>query len=152
MSEHGVNVKWSRGTDEFKRSRYQRGHEWSFDGGQKVRGSASPGNVPAGTADPFGVDPEEAFVAALSSCHMLWFLALASKAGFVVDSYDDDAIGTLTPDGKGSAFFSRVVLRPKIAFAGDAPSADALAKLHHEAHEKCFIANSVKSEVAIEPR
>jgi organic hydroperoxide reductase OsmC/OhrA len=151
MSEHGVRIVWNRGTDAFARSKYSRVHEWRFDGGAVVRGSASPVNVPPGTADPAGVDPEEAFIAALSSCHMLWFLALASKAGFIVDSYDDDAIGSLTSDGKGgTAYFSRVTLRPKVVFSGKMPSATELDAIHHQAHDKCFIAASVKCEVVVE--
>ena len=151
-AEHFARVEWVRGKDPFLAGRYSRAHAWRFDGGAVVAASASPANVPLGTADDAAVDPEEAFVASLSSCHMLWFLALAARDGFIVDTYDDDAMGTLTPDGRGSAYFSRVALRPKVTFNGNAPDPRELALLHHQAHQKCFIANSIKAEVVVEPR
>ena len=152
MSEHTARVVWSRGTDSFKGGRYSRAHTWHFDGGAVVPASASPANVPLGTADDAAVDPEEAFLASISSCHMLWFLALAARDGLTVDTYEDEVIAALAPDGRGSAYFPRVTLRPKIAFSGKTPSATELFGLHHQAHEKCFIARSVKSEIVIEPR
>ena len=103
-------------------------------------------------SDPAGVDPEETFVAALSSCHMLWFLALAAKHGFIIDEYDDDAVGVLERNAEGKTAMTRVTLRPAIRFSGREPSADELHGLHHESHEKCYIANSVKSEILVEPR
>jgi organic hydroperoxide reductase OsmC/OhrA len=104
-------------------------------------------------SDPAGVDPEEALVAAISSCHMLWFLSLASDAGYVVESYEDDAVGTMGRDADGREAITEVVLRPRIAFGGEAqPDADAVAKLHDEAHHRCFIANSVRSAIRVEPR
>jgi organic hydroperoxide reductase OsmC/OhrA len=152
MSEHIATVRWRRGEYDFADGRYSRGHAWHFDGGAVVHASASPNNVPEGTADVAGVDPEEAFVASLSSCHMLWFLALAARDGLIVDSYEDAAVGTLSPNDRGGAWLSKVTLRPRIAFKGGAPGKKLLAELHHEAHEKCFIAASIRSEIAIEPR
>jgi organic hydroperoxide reductase OsmC/OhrA len=147
---HEARVTWRRGSDAFLGGRYSRAHEWSFDGGAVVPASASPANVPPGTADAAGVDPEEAFIAALSSCHMLWFLGLAARAGLTVDSYDDEAVGTISRNDRGSPYFSRVALRPKIVFSGKTPTAAEITALHHQAHEKCHIANSVKAEVVIE--
>ena len=153
MSEHSAVVRWQRGSDEFARGRYSRAHEWRFDGGATVHASASPSVVRVPWSDPAGVDPEEAFVAAVSSCHMLWFLSLAADKGFVVESYEDDAVGTMGSNAEGREAVTDVVLRPRIAFGGDKrPDAAVLEALHHEAHVECFIANSVKSAIRIEPR
>ncbi|HJT99464.1 MAG TPA: OsmC family protein [Rhodanobacteraceae bacterium] len=153
MSEHSATVRWQRGDDAFARSRYSRSHEWQFDGGAVVKASASPAVVRAPWSDPAGVDPEEAFVAAIASCHMLWFLSLAADAGYIVDRYEDDAIGTMARNAEGREAVTDVALRPRIAFSGDErPDAGAIAKLHDEAHHRCFIASSVRSTIRIEPR
>jgi organic hydroperoxide reductase OsmC/OhrA len=145
MSEHHATVEWNRGGSEFKYETYPRTHEIRFDG-LSLKGNAAPANIPATVKPEAGVDPEQAFVAALSSCHMLWFLHIACRAGYVVDSYVDEAVGVLD-----KAWMSRVTLRPRVGFSGKAPSAEELEALHHKAHEKCFIANSVKTDVRIEP-
>jgi organic hydroperoxide reductase OsmC/OhrA len=152
MSTYTATIRWTRdpGTD-FTKGRYSRAHEWAFDGGAVVPASASPDNVPPGTADEAGVDPEEAFIAAISSCHMLFFVDYARRAGFVVDSYVDEAIGVLEKRADGKIWMSRVTLRPRVEFSGDKrPAAEDSARLHHRAHEDCFIANSVSSEVTVE--
>ena len=152
MSEHIASVRWQRNDDAFLRGRYSRAHEWRFDGGAIVRASASPSVVRVPWSDPAGVDPEEALVAAVSSCHMLWFLSLAADAGHVVESYEDDAVGTLGRDAEGREAVTDIVLRPRIAFGDKRPDAAAIAKLHDEAHHRCFIANSVRSAIRVEPR
>lgn len=152
MSEHLCTVSWHRAGAAFVDGRYARAHEWRFDGGAVVPASASPHVVPSPWSDPRGVDPEEAFVAALSSCHMLSFLWLASRRGLVVDAYEDDAIGRMGPNAHGRAAVVRVELRPRIRFSGPRLPSDAeVAALHHEAHDVCFIANSVTTEVVVEP-
>lgn len=153
MSNHTATVTWRRDAAEpFTDNRYSRAHTWTFDGGAEVLGSSSPHSVPVPLSDPAGVDPEEAFIAALSSCHMLWFLSLAARKGLVVDSYEDAAEGVLSKDGDGKTAITLVTLRPQTRFASAAPTEAELAALHHEAHERCFIANSVKSEVRCEPQ
>ena len=133
------------------RNQYHRAHQWDFDGGATVPASSSPQHVRLPFSDPAGVDPEEAFIAALSSCHMLFFLHLAARAGWVVDAYVDDAEGTMGTDDAGRTAMAGVTLRPRIAFGGDAaPTAVELAALHHEAHERCYIANSVRCPVVVE--
>jgi organic hydroperoxide reductase OsmC/OhrA len=150
MSTHVAMVRWQRGDATFSDGRYSRRHAWTFDGGAVVAASPSPEVVPAPWSDPAAVDPEEAFVAAVSSCHMLWFLSIAAKRGFRIDTYTDEAEGFLDKDGDGRMAMTRVVLRPRIAFdAANTPSAADLAAMHDEAHEKCFIANSVKTAVEI---
>lgn len=149
MSEHTASIRWNRGGRPFTYDSYSRDHEWAFDGGQRLRGSAAPAYL--GSTE--GVDPEEALVAALSSCHMLTLLAIAAKKGWVVEEYEDDAVGTLAKDANGKLSVTQVVLRPRIAFGGDVrPDDAALQRLHHQAHEHCFIANSVRTEISIEPR
>jgi organic hydroperoxide reductase OsmC/OhrA len=153
MAESVATVRWERGTQDFRDRRYSRRHRWSFDGGVEVTASSSPGVVRVPLSDPAGVDPEEAFVASLASCHLLSFLWLAAKAGFVVDSYADDAVGVLSPKEGGRMWVSVVTLRPRVRFSpGAAPDAAAFADLHHRAHEECFIANSVRTDVRCEPR
>ena len=151
--EYRATVSWKRGSDEpFTDGKWSRAHEWKFDGGVTVQASSSPLSVKLPLSRADAVDPEEALVAALSSCHMLTFLYLAYRQGFVVDSYADDAVGVMTKNGRGKLFVSRVALRPRIAFSGaKQPSAEDLAKLHHHAHEECYIANSVLTEVVVEP-
>ena len=151
MSEHVATIEWSRGDQAFADNRYSRAHDWRFDGGAVVRGSSAPTSVPLPMSDPAAVDPEEAFVAALSSCHMLFFLAFAAKAGFVVDRYRDAAVGVLGRDDRGKTSMTVVTLRPEVAFAGDAPDAETVSDLHHRAHQACYIANSVRTGVRVEP-
>lgn len=148
MSSFSAEVTWERGDARFTDNRYSRGHQWRFDGGQVVPASSSPHVVPLPYSVAESVDPEEAFVAALSSCHMLFFLALAAKKGLVVDSYTDKAEGVMEAvDGKTQV--TRVTLNPRITYAGDAPDRETEADLHHRSHELCFLANSVKSEIEI---
>ena len=152
MSSYTATIRWTRdpGTN-FATGQYSRGHTWEFDGGVTVPASPSPHIVPAPWSDPNGVDPEEAFVASLSSCHMLFFVDYARRAGFVVDSYIDEAEGVLEKRADGKMWMSRVILHPQAEFSGDKqPSADEIADLHHRAHEDCFIANSVTTEVTVE--
>jgi len=154
MSEHIATIEWSRGDQPFLDKRYARAHDWRFDGGAKVRGSSAPSDlVPPPLSDPAAVDPEEALVAALSSCHMLFFLAFAAKAGFVVDRYRDEAVGVLGRDERGKTSITAVALRPAVTFSGALlPDATAIDDLHHRAHGACYIANSIRAEVTIEPR
>lgn len=151
MATHGAVVAWRRGEDVFVDRRYSRVHRWRFDGGFEVPASSSPHVVRAPFSDPANVDPEEAYVAALSSCHMLWFLDLAARRGFRIDSYVDAAEGAMLTDAGGQDWIATVTLRPHIVFSGPlAPSAAEVEALHHEAHANCFLANSVRS--AIETR
>ena len=151
MSTYTATIRWSRdGAEGFAKGQYSRAHQWAFDGGAMVPASASPHVVPAPWSEPAGVDPEEAFVASLASCHMLFFLDFARRAGFVIDSYVDEAEGVLETRGDGKMWMSRVTLHPQVTWSGDPPDEAALADLHHRAHEACFIANSVTTEVVIE--
>lgn len=150
MSHYDATIYWERGGQDFLDDNYSRGHEWRFDGGQIVPASASPGIVPLPKSVAESVDPEEAFVASLSSCHMLFFLSLARIRDIVVDRYTDEAVGYLDKDGHGRMAMTRVVLRPRCEYAGEAPDPALIEKLHHKAHELCFIANSVTSEVITE--
>lgn len=152
MAAYTATIRWSRGDAAFTDQKYSRAHEWRFDGGVTVPGSSSPHVVrlPYSRAD--AVDPEEAFVASLSSCHMLWFLSIAADAGFVVDRYDDEAAGTMARNAEGRLAMTVVTLRPKVAFAGaKRPTPDEFAALHERAHHECFIANSVRTDVRCEP-
>lgn len=152
MATYTATVTWNREGAVFTDKRYSRAHQWSFDGGAQVPASASPHVVPLPYSDPGGVDPEEAFVASISSCHMLWFLFLAAERGFRVDSYQDEARGELGKNAEGREAMLRVVLRPRIVFSGGkVPTADELDRLHEESHHRCFIANSVRTEVRVEP-
>jgi organic hydroperoxide reductase OsmC/OhrA len=152
MSTYTATIRWSGNDPEsFRKGRYTRAHEWAFDGGAVVPASASPDNVPPGTADEAGVDPEEALVAAIASCHMLFFVDYARRDGFVVHSYIDEAVGVMENRADGKIAVTKVTLRPKIAFSGEQkPTADEIADLHHRSHEDCFIANSVNSKVTVE--
>jgi len=153
MSHHTAEIVWQRDEQPFTDGRYSRGHRWRFDGGAEVRASASPQIVPLPMSDGTAVDPEEAFVAALASCHMLFFLALAANLGWRVECYRDHAIGTLAKDPGGRLVMTEVVLRPEVMLSGEAPpGATEIAALHHRAHEQCFIANSVKTLVRVEPQ
>ena len=150
MSRHEAEISW-RSDGEFVSGRYSRRHAWRFDGGAVVTASASPDIVAVPMSDPAGVDPEEALVASAASCHMLWFLSLAREAGLAVESYSDKAEGEMGRIAPGRIAITRITLRPDIAFAGPAPDPATLARLHHEAHERCFIANSLKTEIVVEP-
>ena len=151
MSEHKVTIDWKLGGPDFAKGRYSREHTWSFDGGVTVPASPSPAVVPVPWSNPANVDPEEAFVAAIASCHMLTYLWVASRAGFVVESYRDAAVGVMTKNERGVPWVSLVTLRPEIRYGGEKhPTAEEIAQLHHLAHEQCFIANSIKTEVKVE--
>ena len=150
MSQHTATIDWTRTGPDFLKGRYSREHTWAFDGGVVVAASPSPSVVPVPWSKPENVDPEEAFVAAVSSCHMLTFLYLAGKAGYQVDSYHDEAVGFLTKNEKGVPWLSRITLDPVICYSGETcPDASAIAHLHHLAHEQCFIANSIRTEVTV---
>jgi organic hydroperoxide reductase OsmC/OhrA len=153
VSEYLATIEWRRDGAKFSDNRYSRAHTWRFDGGLTVPGSSSPHVVRAPYSDPAAVDPEEAFVASVSSCHMLWFLLLAVKAGLIVDSYSDEAVGVMEKNLEGKLAITRITLRPKIVFAGaKSPSAAEIDALHHKAHEECFIANSVRTAITVESR
>lgn len=149
MGTYTATIVW-QDDGQFASGRYSRGHEIRFDGGAVVRGSSSPHVVPLPFSDPAGVDPEEALVASVSACHMLWFLNLAQEAGLEVASYADEAEGVMGRVGRGKMAVTRIALRPRIRFAGAEPSAEQIERLHHEAHERCFIANSLKTEIVVE--
>ncbi|MEP6503724.1 MAG: OsmC family protein [Betaproteobacteria bacterium] len=152
MATHVATIRWQVGDADFLGKRYSRAHTWHFDGGAVVAASSSPHVVPLPMSDAAGVDPEEAIVAALASCHMLWFLDIASRAGFAVASYEDAADGRMGRNAAGKLVVALVTLRPRVRFAGErAPDAQALAALHHEAHAECFLANSVRCEIRCEP-
>ena len=147
-----ATVAWERNGAVFTDRRYSRAHRWEFDGGVEVPASASPHSVPLPFSLAEAVDPEEAFVASVASCHMLWFLAIAAQRGHVVDSYRDAATATMGPDAEGRVAILDVYLRPEVRFAGGPEvGADRLAELHHAAHAECFIANSVRSAIHCHP-
>lgn len=151
MHEYQATISWERGDTDSALHRYSRAHEWTFDGGLTVPASASPHIVRAPYSDAAAIDPEEAFVASLSSCHMLWFLDIAAQRGFRVASYVDNAIGVMEKNAIGKIAITRVTLRPRALFAGEKlPTAEEVAALHHAAHEECFIANSVTTDVRCE--
>jgi organic hydroperoxide reductase OsmC/OhrA len=152
MSTYTAQLVWERGGQDFLSQKYSRRHKIHFDGGAEVLASSSPSVVPVPASDPAGVDPEEAFVASLSSCHMLWFLFVAAKRGFVIDRYEDNPTGVLERNAERRFVMSVVTLRPKITWSGaKQPTAAELDEMHHKAHEECYIANSVKTEVRVEP-
>jgi organic hydroperoxide reductase OsmC/OhrA len=147
MSEHKVTLTWQRGDTPFEYQKYSRDHTWKFDGGHEMEASAAPAYL----GNPKNVDPEEAFVASLSSCHMLTFLAVACKKKFVMDEYTDEAVGHMEKNENGKMAITRVELHPKITFSGDLqPTEQELDEMHHFAHDNCFIANSVKTKVTVE--
>ena len=150
MGRHVAEIAW-RSDGGFTAGSYSRRHELRFDGGAIVPASSSPDVVPAPMSDPAGVDPEEMLVASAASCHMLWFLDLARRAGLDVAAYRDRAEGEMGRDAAGRIAIVRIALRPEIDFAGPAPDPEKVARLHHEAHEHCFIANSLNSEIVVEP-
>ena len=154
MSEHKASLHWDLGNSsgsDFLKGRFSRAHHWSFDGGLTVPASASPAVVPATYCNVSGVDPEEAFIASLASCHMLTFIYLASRQGFQIDAYDDDAVGRLAKNDSGAQWISEVTLRPRITYGGDKrPTPSDEEHLHHLAHQQCFITNSVRTAVTVE--
>jgi organic hydroperoxide reductase OsmC/OhrA len=150
VSNHKAMISWKRTSEEFLKGKYSREHTWTFDGGLVVQASPSPSVVPAPYSNAAYVDPEEAFVASLSSCHMLTFLYLAGRKGFQVDNYDDEAVGVVTKNERKLPWVSTVTLNPRIVFSGTKlPTRAEEEHLHHESHEQCFIANSVKTEVLV---
>lgn len=152
MAQHTAEILWLRNEQDFLNNRYSRKHLLRFDGGIEVAGSSSPHVVPLPMSDAAAVDPEEAFVASLSSCHMLWFLSIAAKHKFCVDSYADAAVGVMGKNAEGKMAMLTVTLKPEIQFSGErVPTFDQIKQMHHDAHEECFIANSVKTEVLCEP-
>jgi len=152
MSEHRATIDWRRGDAAFDYETYSRAHLLRFEGGIEVPARAAPAAIPPTAAGGPGVDPEQAFVASLSSCHMLWFLHFACRAGHVVERYVDEASGVLGKAADGRMAMTRVTLNPLVTFSGEAPGAQAHAALHEKAHERCFIANSVTTEVVLQPR
>lgn len=152
MAQYTAEVLWLRSEQDFISNRYSRRHLLRFDGGIEVAGSSSPHVVPLPMSDAAAIDPEEAFVASLSSCHMLWFLSIAAKRKFCVDRYFDAAVGTMGKNADGKLAMLVVTLKPEAVFSGERiPTAEQVEHMHHEAHEECFIANSVKTEVRCEP-
>jgi organic hydroperoxide reductase OsmC/OhrA len=153
MSKHEATITWKCGApDDFRAGRFSREHAWTFDGGLTVPASASPAVVRPPMSNPANIDPEEAFVASLSSCHMLWFLDIAARAGWCVDRYADAATGVMRRNEAGKVAMTMVILHPSVEFSGERlPDRVEIERLHHEAHESCFIANSVKTEVRCEP-
>jgi len=154
MAEHHATIRWTcaaAGAD-FLKGKYSREHTWTFDGGLTAPASAAPSVVPAPWSNPAGVDPEEAFVASIASCHFLTFVFLASRKGFVVTAYEDHAVGHMQKNERGVPWVARVELGPRISWGGDkVPSPEELDDLHHHAHEQCFISNSVKTEIVVRP-
>ncbi len=150
MTLHVAEIAWSRGDAAFLDHGYSRAHVWRFDGGAEVPASSAPTSVAPPLSDPTAVDPEEALAAAVGSCHMLFFLALAAKAGFVVDAYADRPEALLERDNRGRMSVTRIILRPQIVWIGEPPGAETLAGLHEQAHRLCYIANSLRGEVVVE--
>jgi organic hydroperoxide reductase OsmC/OhrA len=150
MSEHKATIRWSRDKGDFLKGQYSREHSWTFDCGVTVAASSAPTSVRPPYSNPANVDPEEAYVASISSCHMLSFLYVAYRAGFDVASYQDDAVGSMIKNERGVLWVNKVVLHPRIVYAGaKRPSAEEEERLHHGAHEGCYIANSVKTEITV---
>jgi organic hydroperoxide reductase OsmC/OhrA len=146
MSEHKAVLKWQRGGADFSYQKYPRDHTWSFDGGHTMKATAAPAYL----GNPAHVDPEEAFVASVASCHMLTFLAIACKQKFVLDAYEDEAVGFMEKNAEGRMAITRIELRPRIGWSGERkPSEKELQQMHHAAHEGCFIANSIKTSVTV---
>jgi organic hydroperoxide reductase OsmC/OhrA len=151
MQEHKARIEWQL-SGEFRYETYSRAHSIDFGRGIRVAGNAAADNIPKTVAAAAGVDPEQQFVASLSSCHMLWFLHLANRANCVVERYVDDASGVLGKNAEGRDAMTRVTLRPAVTFSGAQPTPEQFAQLHEKSHERCFIANSVRTEVILEPR
>jgi organic hydroperoxide reductase OsmC/OhrA len=151
MAEYLATITWQCTDHSFAARKYSRRHEWRFDGGTVLAASSSPHVVPVPYSDPGAVDPEEAFVASLSSCHMLWFLDIASQAGWVVTDYRDEAVGVMGKNAQGKLAMLKVTLRPAVRFADKSPSREEIENLHHKAHASCFLASSVLTNVVCEP-
>jgi organic hydroperoxide reductase OsmC/OhrA len=151
MSEHKAQIQWKFSQGDFLKGTYSREHTWTFDGGVTVPASSSPFAVRVPFSNPANVDPEEAFVASLSSCHMLTYLYVASRKGFEISSYEDDAVGVLTKNEHGNLWVSSVILHPRITYGAKTPTREEEDQMHHAAHEQCFIANSVKTDVKVSP-
>lgn len=152
MSVHEATIEWRRGQQKFTDNQYSRVHTWRFDGGAEIPASSSPHVVKVPWSDPRLVDPEEGYIASLSSCHMLWFLSIAAGRGYCVDTYTDEARGHMTRGADGKQWISRVELRPRVQFSGErVPTAADIAGMHHEAHEECFLARSVRTDVTVTP-
>ena len=152
MAHYEAEVIWQRAGQSFLDNRYSRRHLLRFDGGLEIPGSSSPHVVPVPMSDAAAVDPEEAFVASLSSCHMLWFLSIAARNKFRVDAYRDQAIGVMARNERGRFMMKTVTLRPDVSFSGERmPTRAEIDAMHHEADDECFIANSVRTEVRCEP-
>ncbi len=150
MSQHTALIRWKLNDGDFLAGTYTREHTWTFDGGVTVAASASPSVVPVPYSNPAHVDPEEAYVASVSSCHMLTFLYVAYREGFLVESYDDEAVGVMTRNEAGALWVSLVTLHPRITYGGGKrPTPADIDRLHHLAHEECFIANSIRTEVVV---
>ena len=150
MSEHRATIEWEGSGEEFLQGRYSREHRWSFDGGVTLRASAAPSSVPLPWSSPDAVDPEEAYVASISSCHMLTFLFVAYCHGFQVERYRDEAVGVMTPNERGQLWVSEVTLHPRIEYGGEKrPSPEEEENLHHLAHEECYVANSIRTRVQV---
>lgn len=153
MAEHRAHIRWQYSGTDFARGKYSREHVWEFDGGISVPASSSPAVIPIPYSNPAHVDPEEAFVAAVASCHMMSYLYVASKAGFAIDSYHDEAVGLLTENEAGARWISKVTLRPAIEYRGtNSPTTVQEQHLHHQAHEQCYIANSIRTKVVVVSR
>jgi organic hydroperoxide reductase OsmC/OhrA len=151
MSEHKAKISWTQTQGDFLKGTYSREHTWAFDGGVTVPASSSPAAVRVPFSNPANVDPEEAYVASLSSCHMLTFLYVASRKGFEISAYEDEAVGVMTKNERGIPWVSSVTLHPRITYSGDRkPTAEEETRMHHDAHAGCFIANSVKTDVKVE--
>lgn len=151
MSEHKATLRWENTGTDFLKGRYSREHRWTFDGGVSVAASPAPSAVPPPYSNPDCVDPEEAFVASVASCHLLTFLYLASRRGFLVEDYHDEAVGTMSKNDNGVPWISEIVLRPTIRYGEElSPTREQELELHHDAHEQCFIANSIKTAVRVE--
>jgi organic hydroperoxide reductase OsmC/OhrA len=151
MTTYHATIRWSRGDAAFADQKYSRGHRWEFDEGISVPASAAPHAVRAPWSVAAAVDPEEALVAAVSSCHMLFVLSYVSRDGFIAESYLDAAVGEMGKNAEGKVAILKVTLRPRLAVSGSAPSAAQFAAWHHTAHEECYIANSLRSDVVVEP-
>jgi organic hydroperoxide reductase OsmC/OhrA len=153
MGEYKAVVSWSRNGAVFTDNRYSRGHTWKFDGGIEVPASASPHVVRKPMSVEAAVDPEEAFVVSLSSCHMLWFLSIAARRGFIVENYRDEAVGIMEKNKDGRMAITRVTLYPDVNFSGERlPDKSEIEAMHHQAHEECFLASSVKTDILCEPK
>lgn len=151
MSKHVATISWQRNGEDFLANKYSRMHSWKFDGGAHVQASASPQIVPLPWSSEENVDPEEAFVASVSSCHMLFFLSIAAERGIQVESYNDEVVGRMSKNENGKYAISQITLHPSVGYSGSTtPSEEDERAIHHDAHEQCFIANSVTSEIRIE--